>query len=92
MAAKGYFSHTDSLGRDLTARLQAFGVTGNTMWGENIAAGNASAADTFAQLAASPEHNENMLRPEFTTIGIARARGSAPYTWYWTTDFGNAPG
>ena len=90
MAAKGYFSHTDSLGRDLTERLRAFGVTGNTFWGENIAGGNASAAETFAQFAASPEHNANMLRPEFTTIGIGRAHGGPPYEWYWTTDFGNA--
>jgi uncharacterized protein YkwD len=92
MAAKGYFSHTDSLGRDLTERLRAFGVTGNTIWGENIAGGNASAAETFAQFAASPEHNANMLRPEFTTIGIGRAHGGPPYEWYWTTDFGNVSG
>jgi uncharacterized protein YkwD len=90
MAAKGYFSHTDSLGRDLTARLQAFGVTGNTSWGENIAAGNADAAETFLQWKNSPDHNANMLRSAFTTIGIGRAQGAAPYTWYWTTDFGNA--
>ncbi|MCA1667852.1 MAG: CAP domain-containing protein [Thermomicrobia bacterium] len=89
MAAKGYFSHTDSLGRDLTARLQAFGLTGNTAWGENIAAGNASAAETFLQWKNSPDHNENMLRPTFTTIGIGRAPGTLPYPWYWTTDFGN---
>jgi uncharacterized protein YkwD len=92
MAAKGYFSHTDSLGRDLTARLRAFGVTGNTFWGENIAGGNAGAAETFAQFVASPEHNENMLRPAFTTIGIGRAHGGPPYEWYWTTDFGNVSG
>ena len=90
MAAKGYFSHTDSLGRDLTARLQTFGVTGNTAWGENIAAGNADAAETFLQWKNSPDHNANMLRSTFTTIGIGRAQGAAPYTWYWTTDFGNA--
>ncbi len=90
MAAKGYFSHTDSLGRDLTARLHAFGVTVNTSWGENIAVGNASAAETFLQWQTSPDHNENMLRPTFTTIGIGRAQGAAPYHWYWTTDFGNA--
>ncbi len=92
MAAKSYFSHTDSLGRDLTERLRVFGVTGNTIWGENIAGGNASAAETFAQFVASPDHNANMLRPEFTTIGIGRAHGGPPYTWYWTTDFGNASG
>jgi uncharacterized protein YkwD len=90
MAAKGYFSHTDSLGRDLTARLAAFGVTGNTSWGENIAGGNAGAGDADQPWPESPDHNENMRRRAFTTIGIGRAQGAAPYHWYWTTDFGNA--
>ncbi len=92
MAAKGYFSHTDSLGRDLTGRLAAFGVTGNTIWGENLAAGDASAAGTFAQLRNSPEHDANMLRREYRTIGIGRVQGGSPYSWYWTIDFGNANG
>jgi uncharacterized protein YkwD len=92
MATKGYFSHTDSLGRDLTERLRAFGVMGNTAWGENIAGGNASAAATFEQFRNSPEHNDNMLRREYKTIGIARAQGGPPYRWYWTTDFGTTGG
>ena len=92
MAATGSFSHTDSRGRDLTGRLAAFGVTGNTIWGEIIAAGDAGAAGTFTQFKNSPVHNENMLRAEYRTIGIGRAQGSPPYGWYWTIDFGNANG
>ena len=92
MAATGSFSHTDSRGRDLTGRLAAFGVTGNTLWGENIAAGDAGAAGTFTQFKNSPAHNENMLRGEYRTIGIGRAQGGPPYGWYWTIDFGNANG
>src|SRR5438128_11472938 len=42
MAAKNYFSHTDSLGRDPFVRMTAFGYVGN--WrGENIAAGYSDA-------------------------------------------------
>ena len=85
--AAGDFSHTDSLGRDPFARMCAFGYCLNTWKGENIAAGNATAAATFAQWRDSPGHNENMVRAEYTVIGIGRAQGGL-YGWYWTTDFG----
>jgi len=90
MAAKGYFSHTDSLGRDLPTRLCAFGYCGNAYKGENLAAGYATAQETFAQWQGSPVHNADMLNPNFTLIGIGRASGG-PYQWYWTTDFGSVP-
>src|SRR5262249_1074112 len=47
MAAKNYLSHTDSQGRDPFTRMDAFGYTDATSRGENIAAGNGTAADTF---------------------------------------------
>lgn len=81
------FSHTDSLGRDPFTRMCVFGYCANTWKGENIAAGTATAVATFVQWRDSPGHNENMLRPEFTAIGIGRAQGGY-YGWYWTTDFG----
>src|SRR5205807_9716244 len=37
MAAKNYFSHTDSLGRDPFTRMSAFGYSYSTAKGENIA-------------------------------------------------------
>ena len=56
---------------------------------ENIAAGNANAAGTFAQWKASACHNTNMLSSSYKVIGIGRAYSSAStYKWYWTTDFG----
>ena len=90
MATKGYFSHTDSLGRNPWTRL---GDCGNpTYGGENLAAGTerASASAAFELLRNSPGHNAIMLSPEFRLIGIARqvAAGS-PYGWYWATDFGD---
>lgn len=89
MAAKNYFNHTDSLGRDAFSRSKAFGYTYSTYWGENIAAGNASAANTMVQWKNSPGHNANMLNASYKVIGIGRAYGAAStYRWYWTTDFG----
>lgn len=89
MAVKGYFSHTDSLGRDPFTRMKAFGYTYNTWLGENIAAGYSDAVNTFNQWKNSPGHNENMLNPNYKVIGIGRiANLGAYYRYYWTTDFG----
>jgi uncharacterized protein YkwD/chitodextrinase len=98
MASKNYVSHTDSLGRSTSARLQAFGYT-FPPWGENIAAGYSDAASNFTawQTACDPSpsgtctyaHRQNMLNAAFMAIGIARAySGNSAYGWYWTTDFG----
>jgi uncharacterized protein YkwD len=89
MAAKNYFSHTDSLGRDPFVRMAAFGY-GYPAWkGENIAAGYAAALDTFNQWKNSPGHNQNMLNPNYRVIGIGRTyNAGATYRYYWTTDFG----
>ncbi len=89
MAQKNYFSHTDSLGRDPFQRMAAFGYNFSTAKGENIAAGNATAAATFAQWKASAGHNQNMLSSAYKVIGISRSySAAATYGWYWTTDFG----
>jgi uncharacterized protein YkwD len=89
LATKNYFDHTDSLGRTFSTRLGAFGYTYNTSKGENIAAGNATAAGTFAQWKGSAGHRTNMLNAAYTVIGIGRAYSAAStYKWYWTTDFG----
>jgi uncharacterized protein YkwD len=88
MATKSYLDHTDSLGRSPDSRMTLFGFNGST-WGENIACGNDTAAATYKQWLNSPGHNANMLGPNYTLIGIARAYDSnSQYGWYWTTDFG----
>src|SRR3954464_4489892 len=98
MAAKNYFSHTDSLGRNPFTRMAAFGYSYPPA-GENIAAGYSDAQNTFTQwkTACDPDatgactyaHNKNMLNASYKVIGIGRAYGaSSTYQWYWTTDFG----
>jgi uncharacterized protein (TIGR03437 family) len=90
MAAKNYFSHTDSAGRDPFVRMTAFGYNYGGYRGENIAAGYNDAARTFNLWRNSPGHNANMLNANFNVIGISRAYGAAStYKWYWTTDFGS---
>ncbi|MCI0388156.1 MAG: CAP domain-containing protein [Acidobacteria bacterium] len=89
MAAKNYFSHTDSQGRDPFARMSAFGYNYPTSRGENLAAGYDDAIRTFNQWKASPGHNSAMLNGNYNVIGIARVFGAnTTYKWYWTTDFG----
>lgn len=89
MAQHGYFGHTDSMGRNPFSRMAAFRYGYYTSQGENIAAGNSDAQSTFIQWQNSPEHNANMLNPNYRVIGIGRVelQGSM-YVWYWTTDFG----
>lgn len=90
MATHDYFSHEDEgTNRDFVQRLRDCGYTANTWLAENIAAGNDTAAETFAQWRSSPGHNANMLNPDLVAIGIARAfNDGSEFNWYWTTDFG----
>ncbi len=89
MAAKDYFSHTDSLGRDPFQRMADFGYGYNTWKGENLVAGVDAAQAAFDLWKGSPGHDANMLNPNFNVIGIARAYGDGTtYGWYWTTEFG----
>lgn len=89
LATLNYFSHTDSLGRTFSTRLKSFGYTFMTVRGENLAAGNETAARTFNQWKASSGHNANMLSSSYKVIGISRAySATSTYKWYWTTNFG----
>ncbi len=98
MAAKNYFSHTDSLGRDPFVRMAALGYP-YAPAGENLAAGYSDAQSTFNQWQTACDadssgnctygHRMNMLNPSYTVMGIGRVfNGNALYRWYWTTDFG----
>jgi MYXO-CTERM domain-containing protein len=93
MGVRAFFDHVNPDGIDPFQRMCAAGYVpaceGSAPMSENIAAGNESAADTFEQWQHSTTgHNENMLDPQWTVIGIGRAlvEGS-PNRWYWTTDF-----
>ncbi|HEX2052598.1 MAG TPA: CAP domain-containing protein [Actinomycetota bacterium] len=81
--------HVDSLGRGIKERIEDFGYTYNTYWGENIAWGFESASAAFTWWKNSSSHNANMLNSNFKVIGIGRAfDSSSRYGHYWATDFG----
>jgi uncharacterized protein YkwD/uncharacterized protein YraI len=89
MAEKGYLSHTMMDGTSVQQNMQNFGYRGGA-YGENIAAGTASAAQAMNIWRNSSDHNANMLNPSFGAIGIGRAYDDAsPHGWYWTTIFGD---
>ena len=86
MASKDYFSHTSADGTSFGDRVKRY-YNYNTYLGENIAMGFTTADTVFAAWKASPGHNANMLRSEFSVIGISRV-ANADGVYYWTTDFG----
>lgn len=58
--------------------------------GENIAAGQSSAADVMQSWRDSPGHNANMLNPNYQRVGIGAYAGEvgSPYSFYWGQLFG----
>lgn len=78
MAASGKLSHT--VGGSFDSRMQAIGFT----WGysgENLGMGYDDLAEAIAGWQRSPGHRKNMLMPQATRIGLARARSGR--TNYW---------
>lgn len=88
MAAHDYFSHTGRDGRQPDERIDDAGYPPS--WtGENIAAGNPGAGNTFDQWTSSPPHLANLLSEHYTETGICRAEGGT-YGHYWVQTFGGA--
>jgi uncharacterized protein YkwD len=95
MAKYKYFDHVTQksdwfpVGSYPWDRMAASGYNYNTSEGENIAAGQSTAALVFAAWKASSGHNANMLNTKYTVIGVSFYQlAGSPYTYYWTTDFG----
>ena len=89
MALNNYYSHTSLDGRTFVDRIRQAGYTYNTVLGENIAAGIATAQYVFEAWKSSPTHNSIMLDPRFKVVGIGAAySASAYFKYYWTADFG----
>lgn len=94
MSDNGYFSH-DLVpeGKTWWQSAQSFGAKSGFR-GENIAWGY-DAKGTFDQWRNSPAHNDNMLNPNYTVIGLGRFAGNAPVsgstqqTQIWASSFGD---
>jgi uncharacterized protein YkwD len=65
VAATGILSHGE-----FTSRMAAYGIKGYRA--ENLAAGSDRIEDVIARWKASPGHNQNLLLPQVTRIGLAR--------------------
>lgn len=88
MAARGFYSHTSPEGLEPWDRARAAGA-GHRGIGENIACGQRTAAEVVEGWMNSPGHRANILKPDFTHIGVGFAGGGRAGT-YWTQLFGLA--
>lgn len=83
MADQAYFDHVSKDGRSPNQRAaQHNAVSG----GENIAAGNPTAAGTLEMWKNSDGHCNNLMQPTFRAVAIGHASGG-PYGHYWTQMF-----
>jgi uncharacterized protein YkwD len=101
MVDRHFFEHDTPEGADPQQRMLAAGYpSNNAITGENIAwatGPKGSPAGIVDLWMHSPPHKENILRAEFTEIGVGLVRGapSRPHSsatpWTYTTDFGGPP-
>jgi uncharacterized protein YkwD len=93
MLEEGFFSHTGLDGTDPGDRIRASGfrLTGEWVWGENLALRDYAAGDTdffdevlerHNALMDSPGHRANILYSDFSMIGIGIEIGGYQYLGY----------
>ncbi|WP_349345330.1 CAP domain-containing protein [Streptomyces rapamycinicus] len=88
MVARDFYSHTGPEGHQPWDRARAAGAAHRGI-GENIACGQRSPEEVVRGWMNSPGHRANILKPDFTHIGVGHATGSRAGT-YWTQVFGAA--
>ena len=77
VAATGILDHGE-----FASRMAAYGIKGYRA--ENLAAGSDRVEDVIARWTASPGHNQNMLLPMVTKVGLARVDSPGQgYGRYW---------
>ncbi|WP_328551906.1 CAP domain-containing protein [Streptomyces sp. NBC_00358] len=86
MVARDFYAHTSPEGSQPWDRAAAAGSARRTI-GENIACGQRSPAEVVRGWMDSPGHRANILKRDFTHIGIGLAGGGRAGT-YWTQLFG----
>lgn len=91
MAARDYFEHASPEGGEVWDRTTQQGYKPSHV-GENIAVGQRSVKEVMTSWMESREHRRNILNPNFSHIGFAKAvglyRGKSGYA-YWTQNFGS---
>jgi uncharacterized protein YkwD len=88
MATRNYFEHTSPEGVGPGPRSRAAGYTG-AFTGENIAAGDRSAAQVVDSWMSSPGHCYNIMDARYKALGVGYAENaSSHYKRYFTQNFG----
>ena len=82
LARRQTMSHTGTGGTDGGQRISTAGYGWST-WGENVAAGQPTAADVMSAWMASPGHRANILNGSVNHIGVAATTGANGVV-YWT--------
>ncbi|QPC48159.1 SafA/ExsA family spore coat assembly protein [Mangrovibacillus cuniculi] len=85
MRDNNYFSHTSPTYGSPFDMMRNFNVSYRSA-GENIAAGQPTAAEVVRDWMNSPGHRKNILSSGYTHIGVGYAKGGS-YTHYWTQMF-----
>jgi len=87
MVEEGFFDHRDPVtghgpGERAVAGKYAFFAVG-----ENLAAGQQTAAEVMKLWMESPSHRDNILDPRWKEVGVA-VRAGGEYSIYWVQEFG----
>lgn len=85
MANKGYFSHQSPTYGSPFDMMKQFGIS-YSQAGENIASGQRTPKEVMTAWMNSSGHRANILKPEFTHIGVGMHKGGS-YGTYWTQMF-----
>jgi uncharacterized YkwD family protein/spore coat assembly protein SafA len=85
MRDRRYFSHISPTYGSPFDMIQAFGISFHAA-GENIAAGQTTAAAVMQSWMNSAGHRQNILNPNYSQIGVGYATGGS-YRYYWTQMF-----
>lgn len=83
MVDRSYFDHTNPEGEQPWDRMELAGYTWRAA-GENIAAGNSTAAATMDQWMNSSGHCRNIMSGDFSDLGVGHVEAGA----MWTQVFG----
>ena len=87
MAENDYVDHVGSDGTLPADRVSATGYVSQLV-GENIAAGTLTPAETVNALMASGNHCRNIMRSNYTELGVGYVAWSASFYYqYWTEVF-----
>ena len=85
MRDRNYFSHTSPTYGSPFDMMRAFNISYRAA-GENIAAGQRTAAEVMRGWMNSPGHRQNILSTQYTEIGVGYVAGGS-YGVYWTQMF-----